>query len=496
MALRRRISYQWRLFIPMIVLLWTTIGVLIYFRYTSEKELKTEHLNDDLRLINSRVITAYETNLDVEPFIKFISKYYENSEFNGIRMSVYNEDGNLLYCIGAPIPPRIDGNLTPELSEATINGTGTSLRRSIVDKNNSYYFFGARKSSDGKIYVHTAMPYTKALKQSISVGKEIWILLAIMVLATTLISYFSTRYIGKNLKLLHIFANRAAKGEPLGKEYAFPHDELGDISREIVKIYRDRLAANERSEREHKIAIRATEDKIRTTKELTNNINHELKTPVGVIKGYLDTIADHPEMDEASRIRFISKAQEHMTRMCNMLNDLSSINRLEDGASGVMKEKVDFHEVIFNINTEIENIKLSEMKFEYDMPTGVYVTGNYNLLYAMIMNLIRNANFHSHGTMCGIRLVKETAYEYTFSFYDDGTGVSEEHLPHLFDRFYRIDKGRSRKMGGTGLGLPIVKNTVNVQGGAIRVQNRKPHGLEFIFTLVKWNPKNQNSSRE
>ncbi len=291
MALRRRISYQWRLFIPMIVLLWTTIGVLIYFRYTSEKELKTEHLNDDLRLINSRVITAYETNLDVEPFIKFISKYYENSEFNGIRMSVYNEDGNLLYCIGAPIPPRIDGNLTPELSEATINGTGTSLRRSTVDKNNSYYFFGARKSSDGKIYVHTAMPYTKALKQSISVGKEIWILLAVMVLATTLISYFSTRYIGKNLKLLHIFANRAAKGEPLGKEYAFPHDELGDISREIVKIYRDRLAANERSEREHKIAIRATEDKIRTTKELTNNINHELKTPVGVIKGYLDTIA-------------------------------------------------------------------------------------------------------------------------------------------------------------------------------------------------------------
>ncbi len=161
-----------------------------------------------------------------------------------------------------------------------------------------------------------------------------------------------------------------------------------------------------------------------------------------------------------------------------------------------MKEKIDFHEVIFNINTELENIKLSEMKFEYDMPTGVYVTGNYNLLYAMIMNLIRNANFHSHGTVCGIRLVKETAYEYTFSFYDDGTGVSEEHLPHLFDRFYRIDKGRSRKMGGTGLGLPIVKNTVNVQGGAIRVQNRKPHGLEFIFTLVKWNPKNQNPNRK
>lgn len=487
MASKRRISYQWRLFIPMIALLWVTIGVLAYFRYYSEKEIRTQHLNDDLRLINSRVITAYETDMNLEPFMRFISKYYENSEFNGIRMSVYNEDGDLIYCIGAPIPSKIDGNLPPELAEAMVSGKGTSLRQSMLENDDSYYFFGARKSSDGKIYVHTAMPYTKALAKSISVDTDMWIVITVALIATSLIAYFSTRYLGRNLKLLHNFANRAANGEPLGQEYAFPHDELGDISRQIVKMYRERVAANERSEREHKIAIRATEDKIRTTKELTNNINHELKTPVGVIKGYLDTIADHPEMDEESRIRFIHKAQEHMTRMCNMLNDLSSINRLEDGASGVMKEKVDFHEIVSNINTEITNIGgMGEMKFEYDMPQNVFVSGNYNLLYAMIMNLVRNANFHSQGTVCGIKMVRETQYEYTFSFYDDGNGVGEEHLPHLFDRFYRIDKGRSRKMGGTGLGLPIVKNTVNVVGGAIRVQNRKPHGLEFIFTLVKW----------
>ncbi|MCM1504217.1 MAG: HAMP domain-containing histidine kinase [Muribaculum sp.] len=486
MASKRRISYQWRLFFPMIALLWVTIGTLVYFRYKSEKEIRTEQLNDDLRLINSRVIMAYESDIDIEPFMRFISKYYENSEFNGIRMSVYDAVGNLLYCIGAPIPREIDGEITSELNEATVNGAGTNLRRDSTDKDKAYYFFGARRSSDGKIFVHTAMPYTSAIKQTLAVSNDTWIVLVAVLIATTLISYFSTRYLGKNIKLLHMFANRAAKGEPLGREYGFPHDELGDISREIVKIYRERLAATERSEREHKIAIRATEDKIKTTKELTNNINHELKTPVGVIKGYLDTIAEHPEMDEASRTRFIQKAQEHMTRMCNMLNDLSSINRLEDGASGVMKEKVDFHEIVANIKTELEIVKIGDLKFEYDMPPGIYINGNYNLLYAMVMNLIRNANFHSHGTVCGIKLIRENNHEYTFSFYDDGTGVSEEHLPHLFDRFYRIDKGRSRKMGGTGLGLPIVKNTINVQGGAIRVQNRQPHGLEFIFTLIKW----------
>ena len=98
----------------------------------------------------------------------------------------------------------------------------------------------------------------------------------------------------------------------------------------------------------------------------------------------------------------------------------------------------------------------------------------------------RNADFHSHGTECGVKLISENKREYRFSFYDNGTGVGEEHLAHLFERFYRIDKGRSRKVGGTGLGLPIVKNTINVMGGAITVSNRPEGGLEFRFTLLKW----------
>ena len=103
----------------------------------------------------------------------------------------------------------------------------------------------------------------------------------------------------------------------------------------------------------------------------------------------------------------------------------------------------------------------------------------------MLMNLIRNADFHSRGENCRFKLIAENSKDYTFSFADDGVGVGEEHLPHLFDRFYRIDKGRSRKVGGTGLGLPIVKNTIIVFGGTILARNCNPHGLEFVFTLRK-----------
>ena len=103
-----------------------------------------------------------------------------------------------------------------------------------------------------------------------------------------------------------------------------------------------------------------------------------------------------------------------------------------------------------------------------------------------INGLIKNAANYSGGTEIGFRLVSESDRFYVFSFYDNGKGVGEEHLAHLFERFYRVDTGRSRQKGGTGLGLPIVKSTVLSLGGTISVHNRSTGGLEFIFTIPRW----------
>ena len=126
------------------------------------------------------------------------------------------------------------------------------------------------------------------------------------------------------------------------------------------------------------------------------------------------------------------------------------------------------------------------MKFHYNLPLECMIKGNATLLSGMISNLIKNAALHSHGTEMGLDLVVESERYYTFRFYDNGTGVDPQHLPHLFERFYRIDAGRSRKAGGTGLGLPIVKNTIEALGGSISVHNGPQGGLEFLFTLEKW----------
>jgi signal transduction histidine kinase len=101
------------------------------------------------------------------------------------------------------------------------------------------------------------------------------------------------------------------------------------------------------------------------------------------------------------------------------------------------------------------------------------------------MNLVRNAANYSHGNEITLLQTRETPADYVFSFADNGVGVPEEHIPHLFDRFYRVDDGRARKSGGAGLGLPIVQSTILAMGGHISVQNAHPHGLEFIFTLPK-----------
>ena len=267
----------------------------------------------------------------------------------------------------------------------------------------------------------------------------------------------------------------------------YPHDELGEISRQIIHMYNERSKTVLKLKREHKVALHAMEEKARMKRQLTNNINHELKTPIGVIKGYLDTIIENPDMDPASRTHFQLKAREHVNRLVNLITDVSAITRLEEGTGMISTEELDFHDTVYTLANDIEESgSLGEMTFNFDVPFECKIQGNYNLLTGMIINLVKNAAAYSKGTECNLSCTGEDDNFYYFLFRDNGTGVGEEHLPHIFERFYRIDSGRSRKAGGTGLGLPIVQNTVLAHGGKITVENCPGGGLGFRFSLPKY----------
>ena len=311
-------------------------------------------------------------------------------------------------------------------------------------------------------------------------------LIIALTIFVTIATYLSSRFFSRSVGILRDFAHRVANDEPFEPEQKFPHTELGDISHQIVNLYNKRRKEQQRREKDHRVALRAIEEKSLFKRQLTNNINHEIKTPVGIIKGYLDTIMDNPDMDEETRLQFMSKAQEHMERLCTLLNDISTMTRLDEIEGKLPTEEINYHDLVFTVVSDIEESgTLGKMEFIYDLPYDCMVQGNYNLLSNMLLNLAKNAIAYSRGTEMGLKMVANSKKHYTFCFYDNGIGVEEKYIPHLFDRFFRIDSGRSRKNGGTGLGLPIVQNTILSHGGAISVKNRLGGGLEFMFTLPK-----------
>lgn len=484
MASKKRYSYRWSLFFPMLGIIWGIMLILIVYQYYAFKDANDNIKRIQLEFIGKRLIDAYDHDTDMRQFMNFVSSYLEENYNDGTVMVYNNADDKIEYSIGINLIQ--DG---AELIRKIDTDEIIKYKSGNADINEAWYF-KKYSSDDGKISVIAAVPGTDSLWSALEANKRLWYIILAIALAATYFCYLSTRYLTKNVTLLKKFAESATESNFNYDESSFPHDELGDISRQLVKLYREKVVAVEQTEKEHRIALHAVEEKARIKKQLTNNINHELKTPIGVIKGYIDTLLSTPDIDDATRTRFLTRTQENVERLCNLLSDVSTMTRLEDGTGNIPVAEIDFHDLVFTIESDARMSGITgNMKLYFDLPLDCKVKGNTSLLTGLVSNLIRNAAQHSHGTEMHLDLVIESDKYYTFSFFDNGTGVAEEHLPHLFERFYRIDAGRSRKVGGTGLGLPIVKNTIEALGGSVSVHNRAEGGLEFLFTLEKWVPK-------
>jgi signal transduction histidine kinase len=309
-------------------------------------------------------------------------------------------------------------------------------------------------------------------------------------IATAIIALFLAIRINRNIKNLERVAYAMENGAKRESMPKFANDELGDIARHIIELYSRLSDASESIKREHDKALHEEQEKLRIKRQLTNNINHELKTPVAAIQGYLETITTSKEMTDEERDTFIAKSYAHCQRLTQLLTDVSTITRLEDGSARIERESVDLHAILTEIASEVALLSDDKrMRMNIELPTPMPVNGNSTLLTSIFKNLTDNAIAYSGGRDIYIKSMGEKDGMYTISFADNGIGIDDEHLAHIFERFYRIDAGRSRKLGGTGLGLSIVKNAVLFHGGSIEVKNRKIGGLEFTFTLPKGNTK-------
>ena len=235
---------------------------------------------------------------------------------------------------------------------------------------------------------------------------------------------------------------------------------------------------------DERISREQREKQTLTRRELTQNISHELKTPVASILGYTDTILGTPGMDEATKQRFIERTNAQAHRLSALLNDLSILNKMDYAPDLLTQEHIDVSVMVADMVEDSEPaLTARQMTFRNYLPPSILIKGNWQLFYSIFRNLTDNAISYA-GVGTTIELSAERHGDgWHFTFSDNGVGVPEEHHARIFERFYRIDKGRSRELGGTGLGLAIVKNAVVQHGGTISVKTRKGGGLQFDFVL-------------
>lgn len=229
------------------------------------------------------------------------------------------------------------------------------------------------------------------------------------------------------------------------------------------------------------------EENIQLKKQLTQNISHELKTPVSSIQGFLETVINHPELTEEKRNSFIQRCFAQSNRLARLLQDLSTLTRIEESKEMFEKQEISINTMVNGILEEVElGLQKKHIEVQNKLDRPIKIVGNYSLVYSIFRNLLDNSIAHAgEDITVTIACFKETETKYYFSYKDTGVGIGQEHLNRLFERFYRIDKGRSRKLGGTGLGLAIVKNAVYLHDGNIVVKSNVNKGIEFVFTLPK-----------
>lgn len=283
--------------------------------------------------------------------------------------------------------------------------------------------------------------------------------------------YRKIKLVYKNIHSLKIRKN----------ELKSPEFNMSDPINEMDKDVRD-WATDKSAE----IESLRTMEKYR--KEFLGNVSHELKTPIFNIQGYINTLLDGALEDPEVLVHFLKKAAKSTDRIASLVEDLEAISQLESGFLTIEFETFDINDLIHDVFDSLE-FRAAEKKITLDFKEGCdvpfIVEADKDRIRQVVVNLLVNSiKYGKEGghTLVGLYDMDENIL---VEVADNGIGIEEEHLPRLFERFYRVDKSRSRDGGGTGLGLAIVKHIMEVHEQGINVRSTKGVGTTFGFTLKK-----------
>ena len=428
MASETKKSHHKRLFLQLIAFSWAMVLCFVGYQYIREKEYKSEFLNAQLQQYNRHLLATVEEG---EPYEEYIATH--DKPFEELRISIITLTGAVVYDNIISLDSLDNHRGRPEVANALAEGEGYNISRQSTSDGREYFYSATRGE---RVVVRTAIPYSSTLQDLLEADWSFLVVMISITLVMSVVAYFTTRKLGKDI--------------------------------ERVNRYE------------------AEQERNRLKRQLTNNINHELKTPVASIQVCLETLLSGINLSEEKRQELIERCYANNDRLRRLLNDVSLITRMEDGSALIGKERVVINDIIDEVAKELEMLPEDEcLLLHTDFSDEVIIDGNPSLIGSIFRNLTENAIAYSEGRNIYISLLENNEKLCRIRFEDDGKGVEQKHLSHLFERFYRVDKGRSRQKGGTGLGLAIVKHAVQFHGGTITVTNRPNGGLRFEFTLSK-----------
>lgn len=343
--------------------------------------------------------------------------------------------------------------------------------------------FTTKNLSPQQLSAFTALVLSVPIALGIWVLRPDWLIALASFVVTFMGSYLLIRFvlesfIYRKIKLIYkfIYQTKATKREETYYKYILPQKSIDEVRQDVEQWAEQRSA---------EIELLKTNEAYR--KEFLQNLAHEFKTPIFAIQGYVDTLLngalDNPEVST----RFLENAAKNVDRMVNLVEDLDAITRLESGQQPLHRENFVIQDLIreiyeaLSIKTAARNIRCSIKK---GCESPIMVFGDKEKIRQVIINLLENATKYGkqEGSIVA-SIYKTDGRHVLIEFSDDGIGISEEHLPRIFERFYRTDRGRSRNIGGTGLGLAICKHIIEAHGQAIHVRSKLDVGTTIGFTL-------------
>jgi len=450
------------------------------YQYKREKEYKIDILHSRLQMYNYEMVQT--VGKDSMSCSRRFRDYVVHHQMEGLRVSVIDKEGRVIFDSYDTDVEALGNHLQrTEIQQALREGSGYDIKR-MSQSTHETYFYSATRFDD--VIVRAAVPYSAELTRSLQADNTYIYYSGVLTLLLGIVLYYITHRISRHIGYLREFAVKAEEGEKLDHELErrLPDDELGDISHTIIMLYW-KLRHSE-------------EEKVRIKRQLTQNAAHELKTPAASIHGYLESIIDNPDMPEDKKKHFLERCFAQSERMNKLLLDMSALTKLDEIDDDRSEARQAYRpvDVLQIIQSALDDtaLQLQEKGIapSLQLPQHVEVLGDQSLIYSIFRNLIDNAIAYATGasllSITCAEVEKEGRHFYEFIVSDNGQGVEAQHLTHLFERFYRVDKGRSRKLGGTGLGLAIVKNAVAAHGGQVTALSTPGGGLTIRFTLARF----------